>query len=96
MHKSSFFALDQMKRKGCSGVCVQKLGEALALFEKGCYNIFISNEIISQSKLERVAELAQKCTLAIAVDSVIGIENLAKAMEGKAKPINVFVDVNIG
>ena len=59
-HKSAFFALQQIKA-GAVGVCVQKTGEAEALFAGGVQDIFISNEVIAEAKLERVAWLASRC-----------------------------------
>ena len=79
LHKSGVIAQLQM-RAGAVGVCVQKPSEAEALADAGVADIFISNEVIALSKLERVAALAKRIKLAIAVDSVLGVERLAAAL----------------
>ena len=95
MHKCAAIAALQM-RAGAVGVCVQKLGEAEALAEQGIADIFISNEIVDPAKLARVAALAQRITLAIAVDSALGIDGLAAAMRASGADIAVFVEIDVG
>jgi len=81
MHKSAELALMQMAH-GAVGVCVQKTDEALALAHGGVNNIYISNEVITPAKLQRLAEAvrAHRTRFAIAVDSVQGIDALAAAL----------------
>jgi D-serine deaminase-like pyridoxal phosphate-dependent protein len=95
MHKSAAIATLQM-RAGAVGVCVQKTSEAEVLAERGVTDIFISNEVIDPAKLARLAELARKITLAVAVDSALGIERLAAAARGAAADIAVFVEIDVG
>lgn len=94
-HKSAVLARQQIAA-GAVGICVQKLSEAEALAELGVENIYISNEIIDPSKLERVVALAQRIKLAIAVDSDIGIERLAGTFRGNAHQLDVFLEVDVG
>jgi D-serine deaminase-like pyridoxal phosphate-dependent protein len=106
MHKSSALAKVQMQA-GAVGVCVQKTAEAEAMFEGGVFNVFISNEVVAPAKLARVAQLAlralaERGRLAIAVDSVAGIQGLAQALEQAKAPriepgaIDVFVEIDVG
>jgi D-serine deaminase-like pyridoxal phosphate-dependent protein len=98
MHKCAAIARLQIAA-GAVGVCVQKLSEAEALADApggGVTDIFISNEIIDPAKLARVAVLAQRVTLAIAVDSILGIERLAQAMHAAGSSLAVFVEVDVG
>ena len=78
MHKSAAIAKAQIAA-GAVGVCAQKVSEAEVLADAGISNIFISNEVIDAAKLARVAALAARITLAIAVDSTIGVDRLAEA-----------------
>lgn len=80
MHKSAVIAGMQVQA-GAVGVCVQKTSEAEALAAGGVEDIFISNEVIDPAKLERVAQLARRIRLAIAVDSALGIDRLAAALK---------------
>ncbi len=106
MHKSAALAKLQIA-SGAVGVCVQKTSEAEALVAGGIYNIFISNEVISPTKLARVAALTQAVAphggkIAICVDALEGINRLATSMNearvasGIATDIDVFIEINVG
>ena len=95
MHKCAAIARLQMAA-GAVGVCVQKTSEAEALADAGIDDIYISNEVIAPRKLARVAALAKRIRLAIAVDSAEGVERLAAAMRDAAASIDVFVEVDVG
>jgi D-serine deaminase-like pyridoxal phosphate-dependent protein len=95
MHKSAVIAALQM-RSGAVGVCVQKTSEAEALAERGVSDIFVSNEVMDPRKLARLVALARRATLAIAVDSALGIERLAAAARDAAADIAVFVEIDVG
>jgi D-serine deaminase-like pyridoxal phosphate-dependent protein len=94
-HKSAAIAKLQMAA-GAVGVCVQKLSEAEALADGGVPDIYISNEIVSAAKLARVAELAGRVRLAIAVDSRLGIDRLAAALKAEGTDADVFVEIDVG
>ncbi|WP_428421711.1 DSD1 family PLP-dependent enzyme [Methylibium sp.] len=94
-HKCATIALQQMAR-GAVGVCVQKVGEALALAAGGVRDVFVSNEVIAAPKLARLAALPIDVRLAIAVDSVVGIERLAAAVQTAGRQIDVFVEIDAG
>jgi D-serine deaminase-like pyridoxal phosphate-dependent protein len=81
---------------GAVGVCVQKLSEAEVLAEHGVPDIYISNEIVDTTKLGRVALLAGRIRLAIAVDSHAGIDRLAAALKAEATQADVFVEIDVG
>ena len=85
---------------GAVGVCVQKLSEAEALAAAGVSDIFISNEIVDPAKLARLAALARRITLAVAVDSTLGVERLAAALKAAGTHgvvnVDVFVEIDVG
>jgi D-serine deaminase-like pyridoxal phosphate-dependent protein len=95
MHKSATIARLQIEA-GAVGVCVQKTSEAEALAAQGIADIYISNEVVDRAKLARVAALAGRIRLAIAVDSIEGIERLAAAVADAGSTIDVFVEVDVG
>ena len=95
MHKSATIARLQIAA-GAVGVCVQKTSEAEALAAAGIADLYISNEVVDPAKLARVAALAARVRLAIAVDSLAGIERLAAALSGTGATIDVFVEVDVG
>ncbi len=95
MHKCATIARLQIAA-GAVGVCVQKTSEAEALAAAGIADIYISNEVVDRAKLARVAALAGRVRLAIAVDSVEGVERLAAAVAAAGSTIEVFVEVDVG
>ena len=94
-HKSGRLAKLQM-RHGAVGVCVQKVGEAEALADAGVTDIYLSNQVVDPAKLAHVATLAGRVTLAIAVDSVLGIDRLAAALKAAGTQLDVFVEIDVG
>jgi D-serine deaminase-like pyridoxal phosphate-dependent protein len=95
MHKSAAIAKLQMAA-GAVGVCVQKTSEAEVLASLGVNDIYISNEVVDPAKLARVAALAQRVRLAIAVDSALGVQRLASALAQAGSSMDVFVEVDVG
>lgn len=106
MHKSAELAR-LMIEAGATGCCVQKTAEAEAMAAGGVRDIYISNEVVAAHKLARVARLAHRLAdeggrLAIAVDSIEGIQRLAQAMAiarlatKDAATIDVFVEIDVG
>jgi D-serine deaminase-like pyridoxal phosphate-dependent protein len=95
MHKSAAIAKLQMAA-GAVGVCVQKLSEAEALADAGVTDLYISNEVIAPHKLARLAALAKRVSLAVAVDSALGIDRLAEALKAAGSYANVFVEIDVG
>ncbi len=100
-HKSAELAQQQMSL-GAVGVCVQKTDEALALAHAGVTDIYISNEVLAEPKLDRLAQAVRElpCRFAIAVDSLLGIERLstalARARVETPAVIDVFVEIDVG
>jgi D-serine deaminase-like pyridoxal phosphate-dependent protein len=100
MHKSATLGQRQMQA-GAVGLCVQKTSEAEALAAAGVHDLYISNEVIAPAKLTRVAALARQLAaqggrLAIAVDSLPGIEHLAQALGRGENLIDVYIELDVG
>ena len=95
MHKSAAIAKAQIAA-GAVGVCAQKVSEAEVLADAGVADIFISNEVIDAAKLSRVAALATRIKLAIAVDSILGVDRLADACKAAGSAPDVFVEIDVG
>ena len=95
MHKSARIAQLQMAA-GAVGVCVQKVSEAQALADAGVTDLYVSNEVVDAAKLARLAALAGRVKLAVAVDSALGIERLAAALKAAGTSLDVFVEIDVG
>jgi D-serine deaminase-like pyridoxal phosphate-dependent protein len=94
-HKCAAIAQRQLQR-GAVGVCVQKASEAVALAEAGLTDLYISNEVVDAAKLERVAALAARVRLALAVDSALGVDRLAAALRAAGTRLDVYVEIDVG
>lgn len=98
-HKCAAIARLQLAA-GAVGVCVQKTGEAEALQAAGIDRLYLSNEVIDERKLARLAVLATRCTaFAIAVDSPLGVQRLAQALRDAGvgtSRVEVFVEIDVG
>ena len=94
-HKSAWIAAQQIAA-GAVGVCVQKTSEAEALAAAGVTDIYVTNQVIDHAKLARLARLAQRCTLAVAVDSALGIQRLATAVKHAGCSLDVFIEIDVG
>lgn len=94
-HKSAQIARMQIVA-GAAGVCVQKVSEAEALAAQGIADLYISNEVIAESAVARAAALAGRVRLAIAADSALGVDRLARAVQATGSTIDVFVEVDVG
>jgi D-serine deaminase-like pyridoxal phosphate-dependent protein len=59
-------------------------------------DILIANQVIGPGKAARVAKVAAQADVKVAVDSEIGLEELAEAARAAGVTIGVLVEVNIG
>jgi D-serine deaminase-like pyridoxal phosphate-dependent protein len=101
MHKCAELARLQMAH-GAVGVCVQKIGEALALAAQGVRDIYVSNEVVDAAKLARLAAAVRAggTRYGLAVDSALGVQRLADALAHAgvtgAGAIDVYVEIDVG
>jgi 3-hydroxy-D-aspartate aldolase len=94
-HKCPSIARAQIAR-GAVGVCCQKVGEAEAMVAGGVQDVYVSNEIVGRSKLERLAALAKQATVSVAVDNLDNVAQLEAAAAKFAARINVYVEIAAG
>ena len=53
---------------GAIGICCQKVDEAAAFVEAGIRDVLVTNEIVSATKLARLAVLARTATIGVLAD----------------------------
>lgn len=95
-HKTPEIARRQLAAGSCTGVTCATVGEAEVASEF-CDDILIANQVIGAEKLASVAAIAKRgIDMKIAVDTVEGLEQLAKAAEAAGAEVGVLVDVNVG
>ncbi len=94
-HKSPIIALRQMKL-GAVGVCCQKVGEAEAMVVGGVPDVFISNEIVGRSKLQRLMSLAKQAKVAVCADDPFHVLEYGAVAKENGIELDVFVELNAG
>jgi D-serine deaminase-like pyridoxal phosphate-dependent protein len=92
--KSPYWALKQIDA-GAVGVCCAKVGEAEVLVEGGVNDILITSEIISASKIARLAALARNANIKVVVDDADNARDISAAAVYSKSQIGVLIDVNI-
>jgi 3-hydroxy-D-aspartate aldolase len=94
-HKCPAVAHAQIAR-GAVGVCCQKVGEAEAMVLGGVKDVYVSNEIVGDTKLNRLAALAKQATISVAVDNADNVAAIERAAARYDVTLNVFVEIAAG
>jgi D-serine deaminase-like pyridoxal phosphate-dependent protein len=94
-HKTPELARMQLG-DGVIGVTCATVGEAEAMSEAGIDDLLIANEVVTVDKIDRIARLAGRARVIVAVDSDLGVERLEAAASRKSAIVNVLVDVDVG
>jgi len=95
-HKSAEIARRQIAA-GAIGICCAKLGEAEALADAGIDGILVTSPVVTAQAFARVAQLnARLANFMVVVDSVAGVDGLAKAAAASGKVLKVLLDLDIG
>jgi len=94
-HKSLALARRQLEA-GAIGMTCATLREAEILVGNGVGSVLIANEIVSDEKLKRLAELSRNATVVAAVDNEAVIADMARVQRNQKAQMEIVVDVNIG
>jgi 3-hydroxy-D-aspartate aldolase len=95
MHKSSAIAQRQIAL-GAVGVCCQKVSEAEALVADGIADVLVSNEVVGERKLARLAALAKRACIGVCIDQPESIDLLAQAARAAGSRVDVLIEVDVG
>lgn len=94
-HKMSKLAKLQ-EEAGAVGITVAKVGEAEVMAANGCTNIFIANEIVGKTKIERIRKLSETIDISFGIDSVYQVNEIEEVFQGSAKKAQVLVEIEVG
>jgi D-serine deaminase-like pyridoxal phosphate-dependent protein len=94
-HKTPEIAHYQM-RAGAVGITCAKLGEAEAMADGGLKEILVANELVGAKKCQRAAELAKRCNLAIACETIQNAMDLSAAAQAAGSVIGAVIEMDIG
>ena len=94
-HKCPMIAQRQIAL-GAVGVCCQKVSEAEAMVWGGVGDVFVSNEIVGERKIRRMAALARHARVSTCVDNEAMIPVLSRAATEFGAELKVLVEVDAG
>lgn len=95
-HKSPLVAARQMER-GAVGICCQKVSEAEIMVRGGVPNVLVSNEVIGEQKLARLAALAHEADwLGLCFDNPEGIAQASAAAQSAGVTLHALVEIDVG
>ncbi|WP_028401688.1 D-TA family PLP-dependent enzyme [Ectobacillus panaciterrae] len=81
---------------GATGITVAKVGEAEVMAKNGLKNIFIANEIVGKTKIQRIRKLSETIDISFGIDSVYQVNEIEEVFQGSAKKAQVLVEIEVG
>jgi 3-hydroxy-D-aspartate aldolase len=94
-HKSVAIAQRQIAQ-GAVGQCVQKVGEAEALVRGGVADILVSNQVVGERKLRRLAALAKDATIALCFDAAEQVDAASRVAMDFGVELGALVEIDVG
>ena len=94
-HKTPEIARRQLAAGSCTGITCATVSEAEVAAEF-CDDILIANELVGPGKCDRVAALAGKVSVTIAVDSAAGLAQIVAAAQRANHTVGILIDMNVG
>jgi D-serine deaminase-like pyridoxal phosphate-dependent protein len=94
-HKSPAIALRQIAH-GAVGQCVQKVGEAEALVRGGIRDVLVSNQVVGERKLRRLAALGRDATIALCFDAPEQVDAASRAAREFGVELGGLVEIEVG
>jgi D-serine deaminase-like pyridoxal phosphate-dependent protein len=94
-HKTPEIARRQLAGGSCVGLTCATVSEAETAAEL-CGDLLIANEPVGPRKCDRVAALAGRVRMTVAVDSAAGLELIAAAARNVGATVGVLIDLNVG
>ena len=81
---------------GAAGITVAKVGEAEVMAKNGLKDIFIANEIVGKSKIQRIRKLAETIDISFGIDNIFQVNEIEEVFEGAEKKAQVLVEIEVG
>ncbi len=94
-HKCPEIAIRQVAL-GASGICCQKVSEAVPFVAAGVRDVLISNEVVGAPKLALLARLARQAQMSVCVDNFRAVEALSAMMVEYEANVLVLVEIDVG
>ncbi|MCZ2258597.1 D-TA family PLP-dependent enzyme [Sporosarcina sp. G11-34] len=81
---------------GANGITVAKVGEAEVMAQHGITDIFIANQIVGKSKVERIRKLAESIDISFGIDDPYHVHEIENVFEGAEKKAQVVIEIEVG
>lgn len=94
-HKTLEVARMQLER-GAHGLTVAKVGEAEVMAESGAGQVLVAHPIIGEEKIRRLAALAAKVDVLVALDSLEAAAGLSRVAQEAGCTIGMLVEFDSG
>jgi D-serine deaminase-like pyridoxal phosphate-dependent protein len=94
-HKCPDIARLQLEH-GAVGICCQKVDEAAAFVDAGIRDVLVTNEVVADAKLARLAALAQRASVGVLADDAATVARIGRAAREAGVTLDVLVEVDVG
>ncbi|HJT67941.1 MAG TPA: alanine racemase [Pyrinomonadaceae bacterium] len=94
-HKIPELARKQIQ-SGASGITVAKLDEAEVMINAGLDDVLIAYPIVGPTKTHRLADLAQRATITVSLDSETAARGISAAVSERQSTVNILVELDVG
>ncbi|HEX6677903.1 MAG TPA: alanine racemase [Actinomycetes bacterium] len=94
-HRTPALALRQLTAV-TAGLTCATVGEAEAMVGAGAGDVLVANEVVQPAKLARLAALARRARVGVALDSAEGVRALGAAARRGGAEVLALVDVDVG
>ena len=94
-HKIPELARKQIE-SGASGITVAKLDEAEVMIDAGLDDVLIAYPIVGPAKTHRLADLAQRATITVSLDSETAARGISAAVSERQTNVNILVELDVG
>ncbi len=78
------------------GITVAKIGEAEVMLDAGITDMLIAYPIVGQGKAEKLADIATRADITVALDSVDAARAISQEMSKTNARVGVLVEVDVG
>jgi D-serine deaminase-like pyridoxal phosphate-dependent protein len=79
---------------GATGITCQKLGEAEVMADAGVGDILLTYNIVGRRKLERLARLAQRARLSVALENLTAAQGISEAATAAGIQVRTLVELS--
>jgi D-serine deaminase-like pyridoxal phosphate-dependent protein len=94
-HKCPSIALKQIAA-GAVGQCCQKVGEAEALVQGGVRDVLVSNQVVGEPKLRRLAALAADARVGLCFDAAEQVDAASRVARDFGVEMEAMVEIDVG